>query len=139
MVELCNRVKICMLICHRDLSLRIFHEPLRYPAARRNSDWLSSSRTGSGSNNSGRTALQAAAERGHLVVVERLILEKADVNAVPSSYSGRTALQAAAGGGHLAVVERLIYEKVDVNAKPSMYFDRIALQAAAEGSTRSFC
>ena len=32
----------------------------------------------------GRTALQAAAEGGHLAVVERLLQEKADVNAAPA-------------------------------------------------------
>ena len=35
---------------------------------------------------SGRTALQAAAEGGHLAVVERLLQEKADVNAAPARY-----------------------------------------------------
>ena len=50
----------------------------------------------------GRTALQAAAEGGYLDVVERLLREKANVNAARSD--GRTALQAAAEGGHLDVV-----------------------------------
>ncbi|OCK73532.1 hypothetical protein K432DRAFT_232652, partial [Lepidopterella palustris CBS 459.81] len=52
-------------------------------------------------------ALQAAAEGGHLAVVERLLLEKAEVNAAAGEHNGRTALQAAAGGGHLAVFKRL--------------------------------
>jgi hypothetical protein len=39
-------------------------------------------------------------------VVERLLQEKADVNAAPSEYYGITALQAAEKGGYL-VVERL--------------------------------
>ena len=42
-----------------------------------------------------------AAALGHVIVIERLLRQKADVN------TGRTALQAAAGGGYLAVVERL--------------------------------
>ena len=51
---------------------------------------------------------QAAAEGGHLAVVERLLQQKAHVNAAAAGkYGGRTALQAAAEGGHLAVVERL--------------------------------
>ena len=68
---------------------------------------------------------------GHSEVVERLLQEKADVNA--ADYSGRTALQAAAGGGHLAVMERLLQEKADVNAAAAKYSGRTALQAAAEG------
>jgi ankyrin repeat protein len=79
---------------------------------------------------SGRTALQAAAEGGHLAVVERLIQQKADVNAAASEYSDKTALQAAARGGHLAVVERLIQDKADVNPVPSGNFGTTALQAA---------
>jgi len=54
----------------------------------------------------GRTALQAAAEGGHLAVVDRLLEKGADVNAEPTAY-GRTALQAAMEGGHHAVVKRL--------------------------------
>jgi hypothetical protein len=70
---------------------------------------------------------------GHPAVVERLIQEKADINAHPCGYCGRTALQAAAEGGHLAVVERLIQEKADINAAPSFNSGRTALQAAAQG------
>ena len=55
----------------------------------------------------GRMALQAAVEGGHLAVVERLLQQKADVNAAAAKSDGRTALQAAAEGGHLVVVERL--------------------------------
>jgi hypothetical protein len=80
---------------------------------------------------SGRTALQAAAEGGHLEVVEKLLEAKAYVNAA-AGWSGRTALQAAAEGGHLEVVEKLLEAKADVNA--AMRWDgRTALQAAAEG------
>ena len=42
-----------------------------------------------------------------LRLVERLLQEKANVNAAASKEFGRTALQLAADGGHLAVVERL--------------------------------
>jgi hypothetical protein len=52
-------------------------------------------------------ALQAAAKGGHLDVVERLLVAKANVNAPPADDSGRTALQAAAQGGHLDVVKVL--------------------------------
>jgi len=64
-------------------------------------------------DNSGRTPLLKAAGRGHLDVVERLLEEKAEVNA--RYHSGRKALQAAAEGGHLDVVERLLQEKAEVN------------------------
>ncbi|KAL8726314.1 MAG: hypothetical protein Q9166_006792, partial [cf. Caloplaca sp. 2 TL-2023] len=75
------------------------------------------------------SSLQSAAGGGHLAVVERLLQEKADVNA--TSIDGGTALQAAAGGGHLAVVERLLQKKADVNA---INIDGgTALQAAAGG------
>ncbi len=71
----------------------------------------------------------SAAALGHITVIERLLQQKADVNAAGSD--GRTALQAAAEGGHLAVVERLLQQKADVNA--AGYNGRTALQAAAEG------
>ena len=74
--------------------------------------------------------LVKASHLGHIEVVERLLQEKAVVNA--ADYSGRTALQAAAEGGHLALVERLLQEKADVNAAASIN-GRTALQAAAEG------
>ncbi|OBT40870.1 hypothetical protein VE00_09521 [Pseudogymnoascus sp. WSF 3629] len=55
----------------------------------------------------GRTALQAAAERGHLEMVDRLLAAEADVNAAAANSGGLTALQAAAKGGHLELVDRL--------------------------------
>jgi len=39
-----------------------------------------------------RTALQAAAERGHLEVMESLLAADADVNAAAADHGGRTAL-----------------------------------------------
>ena len=75
--------------------------------------------------------MQAAAEGGHLTVVERLLQEKAEVNAAACETKGRTALQAAAEGGHLTVVERLLQEKADVNAAACGRYGRTALQAAA--------
>ena len=79
-----------------------------------------------------RKALQAAAENGHLEVVERLLTAKADVNAGPAYDSGRTALQAAAKNGHLAVVERLLTAKV---AKESV---QTALRAAERNGDERF-
>jgi len=77
--------------------------------------------------------LVRACRFGHSDVVERLLQEKADVNAAAGYGGGRTALQAAAGGGHLAVVERLLQEKADVNAAAAGGGGRTALQAAAGG------
>jgi hypothetical protein len=51
--------------------------------------------------------LVLAATDGQSFVVERLLQEKADVNAEPARYDGRTALQAAAEGGHLEIVKLL--------------------------------
>ncbi|KAJ5910121.1 hypothetical protein N7504_004764 [Penicillium tannophilum] len=77
----------------------------------------------------GRTALQAAAGRGHLEIVKTLIQAKAEVNAAPAENDGRTALQAAAEGGHLEVMKILIEAKANVNAADRD--GRTALQAAA--------
>ncbi|KAJ5717688.1 hypothetical protein N7488_003334 [Penicillium malachiteum] len=82
---------------------------------------------------SDQTPLQAAAGRGHLEVVERLLAAKADVNAPAGGSNGRTALQAAASGGHLEVVERLLVAKANVNTPAGGSNGRTALQAAASG------
>lgn len=55
----------------------------------------------------GRTSLWAAAEGGHMAVVDRLLKAGVDVNA-SGNGQGDTALSAAAAGGHAAVVERLL-------------------------------
>lgn len=47
----------------------------------------------------GRTALQAAAERGHIHVAKALLAAQADVGAPASASDGLTALDAAAQGG----------------------------------------
>ncbi|CAG8099733.1 unnamed protein product [Penicillium salamii] len=78
------------------------------------------------------TALQVAAEGGHLEVVERLLTAKSDVNTPAGCINGRTALQAAAEGGHLDVLERLLAAKANVNAPAGYRNGRTALQAAAE-------
>lgn len=79
----------------------------------------------------GGTALQAAARRGYLEVVERLLAANVDVNAAAAAGFGKTALQAAVKGGHLGVVERLLAANADVNAAPG-YGGQTALQAAAK-------
>ena len=78
------------------------------------------------------SALQSASVGGHLVIVERLLQEKANVNAT-AEYTGRTALQGAAERGHLAIVERLLQEKADINAAAAKFNGRTALPAAFDG------
>ncbi|KAI4246112.1 MAG: hypothetical protein L6R40_002064 [Gallowayella cf. fulva] len=75
------------------------------------------------------SSLELAAEGGHLALVERLLQEKANVNA--TEPAGWTALHLAAKRGHLGVVERLLQEKADVNATSSAGWT--ALHLAAEG------
>ena len=79
----------------------------------------------------GRTALQAAAELGHMEVVEKLLAEGAEINAPAGQHSGRTALQAAAGSGHMEVVEKLLAEGAEINTPAGEYNGQTALQAAA--------
>jgi ankyrin repeat protein len=82
----------------------------------------------------GQTALQAAAEGGHLEVVRMLLDAGANVNATATGYRDRTALQAAAGGGHLEVVRMLLDAGANVNAAAAAeHGGQTALQAAAEG------
>lgn len=72
--------------------------------------------------NKGRTALQAAAEGGHLAVVERLLQAKAEVNAAAASRYGRTALQAAADNDHLNIVKRLrLLESWRITVRSSLH------------------
>ncbi len=78
----------------------------------------------------GRTALQAAAERGHLRIVIRLLALGADVNAPPSPTAGLTALQAAAGSGFTAIIKLLLDHGADVNGPAARYKGYTALQGA---------
>lgn len=63
---------------------------------------------------SGKTALMAAAERGHSGLVQALIKRGANVNL--KHYSGQTALMFAARGGDKSTIEALIDAGADVNA-----------------------
>ena len=85
---------------------------------------------GTGAKPGGRTALQAAAEAGHLEIVKRLLAAGADVNMPAAKPGGRTALQAAAKAGHYEVVERLLAAGADVNM-PATVFGETALQGAS--------
>uniref|UniRef100_A0A8H8CH39 NACHT domain-containing protein n=1 Tax=Psilocybe cubensis TaxID=181762 RepID=A0A8H8CH39_PSICU len=72
------------------------------------------------------TALQAASNRGHELVVETLLKHGADVNAVAGKYG--TALQAACYRGHESVVQALLKHGADVNVVSGKY--GTALQSA---------
>ncbi|KAL6894888.1 ankyrin repeat-containing domain protein [Trichoderma evansii] len=78
----------------------------------------------------GRTALQAASERGHLNIVKLLLQRGAEVNAPPSPVAGRTALQAASRGGFVAIVHLLLSLGAQVNAPSARYKGITALQGA---------
>ncbi|RYP33857.1 hypothetical protein DL767_004587 [Monosporascus sp. MG133] len=79
-----------------------------------------------------RTALQLAAEIGHLKLVDILLDAGADVNTSPNSNGGATALQCAAIGGHLEVARRLLRAGANINAKGAEEDGRTALEGAAE-------
>ncbi|KAK7711260.1 hypothetical protein SLS63_012693 [Diaporthe eres] len=81
----------------------------------------------------GRTALQAASERGHVHLVSRLLDLGADVNAPPSPTAGYTAVQAAAGGGYTEIVKLLLQHGADINAASAKYKGFTALQGACLG------
>lgn len=79
-----------------------------------------------------RTALQAAAGGGHIMIVERLIREGARINEpLCVETGGRTELQAAAENDHIDIVEYLIENGSEVNTAPCGVDGFTALQAAA--------
>lgn len=61
---------------------------------------------------SGRPALRAAAEKGHLEVIERLLKAKANVDAGAAEYDGVLALEAAVQNGYSQVTKRLLTAEV---------------------------
>ncbi|RPB06915.1 ankyrin, partial [Morchella conica CCBAS932] len=79
-----------------------------------------------------RTPLQAAAEGGHLVIVNHLREKGADIETAVSGRHEVTALQAAAAGGHFPVVETLLDWGAYPDAEPFWFGGRSALQASAE-------
>ena len=87
------------------------------------------------------TALVVAAERGHIKVIELLLIAKADVNFTTHS-TPRTALQAAAGSGFIEVVEALLTVGADVTidtwraAKKGRHMEVVKLLWKANHSTK---
>ena len=76
------------------------------------------------------SALQIAAAKGNLGLVQLLLDAGADVDAPPFLYWGETALQAAAGTGNVEVVQLLLSHGADVDA-PHEEFRHTALGSAA--------
>jgi ankyrin repeat protein len=74
------------------------------------------------------TALQAAANHGHEMIVRLLLENGANVNARGGFYGN--ALQAASDSGHETVVQLLLEKGANVNAKGGQY--GTALQAASD-------
>lgn len=80
----------------------------------------------------GKNALQVAARKGHLTLVQYLVDRGADVNFPASENRGQTALQAAASGGSLEVVEWIIEAGADVKAAPATHHGVTVFEAAAD-------
>lgn len=79
-----------------------------------------------------RTALQLAADIGHLELVNILLRAGADANALPNPRYGATALQCAALGGYLEIASVLVRAGAHVNAKGAEEDGQTALEGAAE-------
>lgn len=80
----------------------------------------------------GRTALQAAAQRGNIEVIQLLLQHGADINEAPGRGYGATALQLAAINGFAGVVELLLKAGADPDADGAKHGGRTALEGAAE-------
>ncbi|KAL6412672.1 ankyrin [Ilyonectria robusta] len=80
----------------------------------------------------GKNALQVAARKGHLALIQYLVDHGADVNFPASENWGETALQAAVSGGSLEVVEWIIEAGANVKAAPATHHGVTAFEAAAE-------
>ncbi|KAH6971661.1 ankyrin repeat-containing domain protein [Ilyonectria sp. MPI-CAGE-AT-0026] len=78
----------------------------------------------------GKNALQVAARRRHLALVQYLVGRGADVNFPASEYRGQTALQAAISGRSLEVAEWIIEAGADVKAAPATHHGVTVLEAA---------
>ncbi|PQE27750.1 ankyrin repeat protein [Rutstroemia sp. NJR-2017a BVV2] len=81
---------------------------------------------------SGRTALQAAAEKDRDDIVELLIGKGACVNACPASWFGATAFQFAAINGNFKIAQLLLEAGADAFAPRGKHISRSAIEGAAE-------
>ncbi|KAH7165320.1 ankyrin repeat-containing domain protein [Dactylonectria macrodidyma] len=80
----------------------------------------------------GRSALQAAAEKGNLRMANFLLDQGAQVNGRIATIAGATALQLAVMHGHSDMVEMLLANGADVDAPACLKYGRTCLQRAAE-------
>ncbi|KAJ5421394.1 hypothetical protein N7491_009839 [Penicillium cf. griseofulvum] len=77
------------------------------------------------------TAINIAARKSHIEMVQALLAAKAYVNNLPSGHQGETGLGVVAGKGHIEIVQTLPAAKADANASPVSYSGRTALEVAA--------
>ena len=82
-------------------------------------------------HNDGRKALFEAILGAHVDVVERLLREGLEIDAIEPLEGRQNALQAAAMNGQLEIVEMLLENGADINAAAVDKNGRTALQAAA--------
>lgn len=80
----------------------------------------------------GRTALQIAADDGHLDVANILLDRGAMMEPLERLVKGATALQYSAIRGHLSMAKMLISRGANINALPAKHHGRTALEGAAE-------
>lgn len=80
----------------------------------------------------GKTALQAAAQKGDMDLLEKLICLGANINGPAYRDSGATALQVAAIRGFFGVVQKLLDLGANPNAPGAEEDGRTALEGAAE-------
>ncbi|KAI0906918.1 ankyrin repeat-containing domain protein [Ustulina deusta] len=84
-------------------------------------------------HDSGATALQWAAIKGHLGIAKYLLDLGAQVNALPAESHGRTALEGAAECGGLDMLELLLASGAHKTGRLHRYFVRAVKRAMAEG------
>ncbi|KAI0856138.1 ankyrin repeat-containing domain protein [Xylaria cubensis] len=80
----------------------------------------------------GRSALEAAALRGYLNIVEHLLSWRNVANLSFRRWKTTKALNLAAAAGHLHIARLLIEEGADINEAPWSFSDMTVLEAAAD-------